>query len=290
MSRSEMGGFFNAHELSQVSSEGEMMTQEKIIEKLAKIKAHAESAKAIGKEEEAKAFAAMLQNLLLKHKLEMTDVEYAAEMKDEPIVEKWPDTQWSNESHRRVYKDFPDVEVVNRRREWAEQLANIVADAYSSRILVVKGRSYIVFVGHKSNVAICEFLFLTMLRVAEKLSANAAKAYRAEYRARYGAGDTPKGYRESWPSGFCTRIAQRMKEERDAFGQKPGQSMALVRVNKEALAVKTYMDKYQGKKAAHLNQQKYFNNDGYADGKKAANDINIKGNAVNAGQPNKQLA
>lgn len=267
-----------------------LMNQEKIIEKLAKIKAHADSAKAIGNEEEAKAFAAMLQNLLLKHKLEMTDVEYAAEMKDEPIVEKWPDTEWSYESHRRIYKDFPDVEVVNRRREWAEMLANIIADAYSSRIMVVKGRSIIIFVGHKSNVAICEYLFLTMLRVAEKLSANAAKTYRAEYRAQYGAGDTPKGYRESWLMGFCMRISQRMKEERDAFGAKPGQSTALVRVNKEALAVKSYMDKYQGKKAASLNQQKHHNPDGYADGKRAANDINIRGNAVNAGQPNKQLA
>jgi bifunctional DNA-binding transcriptional regulator/antitoxin component of YhaV-PrlF toxin-antitoxin module len=263
------------------------MTQDKIIEKLAKIKAHAESAKAIGNEEEAKAFAAMLQNLLLKHKLGMTDVEYAAEMKDEPIIEKWPDTELSYESRRRVYKDFPDVEVVNRRREWAEELAGIVADAYSCIALVVKGNSIVIFVGHRSNVAICEFLFLSMLRVADKLSANAAKAYRAEYRAKYGSGNTPKGYRESWLMGFCTRIAQRMKEERDAFGAKPGQNMALVRVNKEAIAVRDYTEKHYGKEATRLNQQKHHNSDGYEDGKAAANKININ---VNAGQPNRQPA
>jgi 1,6-anhydro-N-acetylmuramate kinase len=50
------------------------MTQEKILEKLGKIKAHMESAQEIGNEAEAQAFASMLQNLLTKHKLEMTDI------------------------------------------------------------------------------------------------------------------------------------------------------------------------------------------------------------------------
>ena len=67
------------------------MTDGKILEKLGKIKNHMESAKEIGNEAEAQAFAAMLQTLLLKHKLSLTDVEYASEMKDEPIVEKRPD-------------------------------------------------------------------------------------------------------------------------------------------------------------------------------------------------------
>jgi hypothetical protein len=52
------------------------MTQEKILDKLGKIKAHMESAQEIGNEAEAQAFAAMLQSLLLKHKLEMTDIQY----------------------------------------------------------------------------------------------------------------------------------------------------------------------------------------------------------------------
>lgn len=264
------------------------MTQEKIIEKLSKIKNHMESAQQIGNEQEAQAFAAMLQNLLLKHKLEMTDIEYASSMQEEPIEERRPD--WVYKDGKKFYKDFPDVEIVNRRREWAEQLAHIVADAYACHILVVSGRSYIIFVGHKSNTQIAEYLFITMLRVAEKLSANAAKSYRAKMRNENGgAGDTPKGYRESWLSGFCTRIAQRMREERDAFGKVEGQSTALVRVNKEAIAVKSHMEKYT-KKAAIIGGKNHFNHDGYGDGKTAANNINLKSNAVKAGQPNKQLA
>jgi hypothetical protein len=258
------------------------MTQDKLLDKLGKIKRMAEGAAAIGNEAEAQAFAAMLQKLLLDHKLQMTDIEYANEMKEEPIIEHRPDMTFSG--RRRVYKDFPDVEIVNQRREWVEMLASIVANAYSCKILVTPGTSIITFVGHKSNVAICEFLFLTMLRSADKMSTNAAKKFRAEQRRNNGGpGNTQKGFRESWLHGFCSRISQRLQEARaaDYTG-----SMALVRVNKEALAVNDYMSKFK-KIAAPGKGLGHFNVNGYEAGKRAANDINIKGNAVNSG-PNQQ--
>lgn len=143
------------------------MTQEAILEKLAKIKRHADSAKEIGNEAEAQAFATMLQNLLLRHKLDMSDIDYAKEMQSEPIIEHEPETVWGKDG--RVYKDFPDVEVVNKRRQWAEDLAGIITKAYSCRFLVSRGSSMIYFVGHKSNVMQCEYLFLTMLRCADKM-------------------------------------------------------------------------------------------------------------------------
>lgn len=270
------------------------MTQDTVLEKLGKIKAHMESAKQIGNEAEAQAFAEMLQKLLLKHKLEMTDIEYSSAMKDEPIIEKWPETEYvwnkQNTNRKRVYKDFPDMEVVDRRREWAEQLANIVANAYSCRILVVTGRSIIVFVGHKSNTAMAEYLFLMMLRTAEHLSANAAKSWRAQQRKENGgAGATQKGYRESWLSGFCSRIYTRLKEVRESFNN-PTQSTALVRVNKEAIAVRNYMDeKFKDSKGASLSKRRsHYNSDGYGDGVSAANKINLN-SPLNAGGANKQL-
>jgi hypothetical protein len=265
------------------------MEQEKILDKLQKIKNMAEGAKAIGNEAEAQAFAAMLQQLMLKHKLSMTDIQYAAEMKDEPIVEQRAPRMYKG--NKQVYVEFPDVEVVKRRRLWAEELAMVIAEAYASRILVTEGWSMITFVGHKSNVQIAEYLFLTLLRSADKMSNTAAKSFRAKYRSEVGgAGMTPNGYRESWLDGFVTRIAQRLREERDQFGKKADQCTALVRVNKEAIAVKAYIDGKHAKMAKSLNQGKNFNPAGWAEGKKAANDMNIKGNAVNAGDgPNKQL-
>lgn len=265
------------------------MEKEKLLEKLQKIKNMAEGAKKIGNEAEAQAFAAMLQQLLLKHKLDMTDIEYAAEMKDEPIVEQR--AEYIRINGKRVYKDFPDVEIVERRRLWAEQLAAVIASAYASRILVSEGWSIITFVGHRSNVAICEFLFLTLLRSADKMSTTAAKSFRAKQRRENGgAGMTDRGFRESWLEGFVTRIAQRLTEERNQFGKAEQQCTALVRVNKEALAVKNYVEEKHTKMAKEIGRARNFNHNGYLEGKKAADNMNIKGNAMNGGDgPNKQL-
>jgi hypothetical protein len=263
-----------------------MTDTEKILDKLGKIKRHMDSAKEIGNEAEAQAFAGMLQNLLLRHKLEMTDINYQKEMQSEPIVEQRPETIYDMKRGR-VYKDFPDVEVVGQRREWAERLADIVSNAYSCRFLVVQGSSIIYFVGHKSNVAMVEYLYLTMLRAADKMSSNAAKKQRAAWRQQNGgAGMTPRGFRESWLRGFCERIGQRMKEEREKFNN-PTQSTALVRVDKEALAVLDYMNKFR-KMASRVRGPQHFNDAGYSAGKNAANGLNLN-RPLNAGGPNRQL-
>jgi hypothetical protein len=373
-----------------------LVEKEKILDKLGKIKAHMESAKEIGNEQEAEAFAGMLQQLLLKHKLEMTDIDYNREMQDEPIIQHTPETvivsreqkkryysvtelskiswdelpssvrrflvdegysfstveEWkqaynaateeerynllhtdngvgsefpshkwyrgSETTRKRVYKDYPDVEVLNQRRAWVEELAAIVASAYSCRILVSKGSSIIHFVGHKSNIAIAEYLFVTMMRIAERLSDQAAKKMRREWRAAHGVGNTPPGFRESFLDGFTNRIAQRLAEARRAF-EGPTTSVALVRVNKEALAVRNYMEEnfhrckrcdhlegqhphggecqaegcsckeYRGRSASSLGGSKNFNADGYREGKRVADSMDIHGNAIKSGQANKQL-
>ena len=85
------------------------MTQEKILEKLGKIKAMADSAKEIGNEAEAQAFAAMLQNLLLKHKLDMTDVQYGVHLQEEPVEQSFVGGGIIYKNGKQVLKDFPDV-------------------------------------------------------------------------------------------------------------------------------------------------------------------------------------
>ena len=263
-----------------------MEGQEKILEKLAKIKRHADSAKEIGNEAEAQAFAAMLQNLLLKHKLEMTDIDYAKEMQSEPIIEHAPETMWGKDG--RVYVEFPDVEVVGKRRMWAEDLAGIITKAYSCRFLVSTSSSMIYFVGHKSNVLQCEYLYLTMLRAADKMSDREAKRQRAIWRNQNGgAGATPKGFRESWLLGFCKRLGERMEEERRKF-ETPSTSTALVRVNKEALEVAGYMNKF--KTIQTQRKQGAFNQDGYAAGQRAANGLNLNRPLSGRNEPNRQLS
>src|SRR5262249_965409 len=113
--------------------------------------------------------------------------------------------------------------------------------------------------------------------------------FRIKHRAEYGVGSTPGGYRESWLEGFTRRINQRIQEERAQFNTSG--SMALVRINKEAIAVRSYMDDKFKKHAAALGGLRNFNRAGDQDGTSAANQINIKSNAVEASSqmPNRQI-
>lgn len=264
-----------------------------LLEKLAKMKAHAASAKEIGNDAEAEAFAAKLQQLLMKHKLSLSDVDYAREMKEEQIVENHVATK-RDAKGKRVYADAPDVEVRKVRVYWIETLAAVVARAYSCSIMVIPRSSAVVFVGHTSNVAIAEYLFVVLLRAAESLSWLAYGKYYNDQRRPGGDVTLARGYRTSWLTSFVHRIAQRMNEEREKIEREfrdsgSNSTTALARVDKEALAVKQYLDKYE-EKAAPVSGRDNWNDDGWRDGKRAADAMNLKPNAMNAGSPGAKKA
>ncbi len=58
-----------------------------IIDKLQKLIAHERSARAVGSTEEAEAFAQRIASMLTEHKLSMTEVEFEAQDRDDPIGE-----------------------------------------------------------------------------------------------------------------------------------------------------------------------------------------------------------
>jgi hypothetical protein len=127
-----------------------------------------------------------------------------------------------------------------------------------------------------------------MLRCADKMSELEAKRQRAAWRQQNGgAGMTPKGYRESWLLGFCKRLGERMEEERRKF-ETPSTSTALVRVNKEALAVNNYMTKF--KSISTQRKHGAFNQAGYESGQKAANGLNLNRPLSGSNAPNRQLS
>ena len=132
-----------------------MNDREKILEKLQKIKAHAESAEKIGSQAEAEAFAAMFQQLLLKHKISATEVEVEQLERDEPVD--------------KFQVDWQDIRVRSTRIAWIERLAGIVARAYFCRILVHPRSSNITIVGRKSDAAIAEYMLVTLVREFSRL-------------------------------------------------------------------------------------------------------------------------
>ena len=97
-----------------------------------------------------------------------------------------------------------------------------------------------------------------------------------------------RGFRPSFLDGFVRRLFERFEEEkRKMEGNYAG--TALVRINREALAVRQYLDQKKGKKAAGLEGNGNFNREGWLRGKQTADGLNLKVNAVKEGRPNSQL-
>jgi hypothetical protein len=239
------------------------VTEERLIEKLRKIKAMAEGAKAIGSMQEAEAFAAMLQQLMLRHKIDMTDVEFAETEKDEPIGKH--------------VVDWQEMKYGNRRIGWIEQLAHVVSRAYFCRFLVCTGSSRITLVGRKTDTEVAEFMLVTLVRSAERLVRQEYQRYRKE-----NPGADTKGFQVSFMHAFAQRLRQRFAEERAKAA--PTNSMALVRVDKADNAVVQYMNDNYRRKANGIGESTRGNVAGAQRGRAMADAMNLQANAIKPGE------
>lgn len=87
--------------------------KQKLLDRVRKLHAKAESAKALGSEAEAASFAAAVSKMLAKYKLDMSELEFSQMEKAEPVGEGYV----AGEGKR-------------TRQLWAEVLAAVVADAH----------------------------------------------------------------------------------------------------------------------------------------------------------------
>lgn len=199
------------------------MTREKLMERLAKIKRHQESAAKIGSLAEANAFAAKLQGLLDQHKLGMDDIEFDAFIADEPVEEEVVEGADYGYGDRRA------------RVPWTEKLAGVIARSHGCTILVWTGMNRISFVGRKSDRAVAVYLFSTLVPELERMSKRMHRAEKKEY------GWLPSNWRRSWLMGAVRGIKRQLQEQQEATradAQATGNGTALVRLDssKEALA------------------------------------------------------
>jgi hypothetical protein len=239
------------------------MPSEKIIDKIVKLKKMSDGAKAIGSEIEAEAFASMLQKMLLDHRLEMSDIEFAS-MEKESAVER----------HFIDYEQYPDIKIKKQRVMWIERLAGVVARAHFCEILVHPGSSFITLIGRHEDWAVAEFALCTLQRAAAKM----AKTADYQHRLRCHREHKPvgRGFKESWLESFVVRIADRYEAERSS---RLGQSTALVRVNRAEKAVADFMKQFT-KKSSALSSHTKFHPEGARQGRAAADAINLRVNAV----------
>lgn len=244
------------------------MTQaetEKLIDRIRKLWAKAESAKAIGSVHEAEAFAESVQKMLVKYKLEMSVLEMPQDA--DPIEHAWVD--WEVNGLRQTEK----------RIAWLERLAAAVALAHFCRIVVAPGSNRILFVGRAQDRQIAEYVYIALVREAER-QANAGywrERYRAQKQGHYSTG----GYKSSFLYGFVTRIQERYAELRKEQQNMPGMALVLRRSGEELAA---YMkETLRTQKGTGVNQSKGGNSNAVNDGRSAANRANLSANGVGSG-------
>lgn len=264
------------------------MADDKVIEQIAKLKAHAESAKAIGSDKEAQAFAEMMQRLLAKHKLSMTDIEFMQYQDKNPIGNYPID-----------YAKYPDIELYSARQAWIERLAGIVGRAHNCRYAYYTKSSRISLIGRKHEAEQCEFVLIVLQRYVEAASDRARHEYYHAHVAqwkregRHVAGQM-KGYRDNWISAFVSRLAQRYDEEKRRLEREAAAAcVALVRVS-DLKAVDDWVE--AGKTSGMFEKKSHAlgpvartaHADGQRHGAAAADEVNLRSNAVE-GNETKQL-
>lgn len=250
---------------------------EKIVDKVQKLKRHAESAEAIGNELEAQAFAEAFQRLMTEHKINMTDIEFAAQEVEDPVG-----------TYPIDYERYPDIKVRKTRIEWIEKLGVAVAEAHFCRLTMIRGTTRFSLIGRKQDAAVAEYMIITLQRAAESLASKAHMQYIWEVYKKDRNTKRARGFKESYLRSFVIRLIQRYHEERNRH---TGQH-ALVRINKSVQAVKDFMDAAMAAKqmttAPALKKKEInWNSEGHMCGVEAANKIALDGKAI-ATQPEAQ--
>lgn len=270
------------------------MTADKLLDRLQKIKRSAEGEKALGNEAAAQAFADLLNKLLLDNKLEMTDLEFEKFEEEQPVDRHYID-----------YTKYPDIRVKQRRIEWLERLAGVVANAHFCRILVHQRSSRITLVGRKDDCEVVEYLLITLQRAAEKLSQSAYEkfwwdlrdtCYRCKRREKQHPAfdcsifsrDMSKaaGFRAAFLDAFITRLFHRFNELRTA---REGESTALVRINRSEKAVNQWIEDNVTGSAKGLTRARAWNESGRKQGVAAADAIELRANAMKGAKAKGQI-
>lgn len=246
-----------------------MENMDAIMDRIRKLHAKAESAKEIGSLHEAESFAAAVQKMLLKYKLDMSTVqasENAASVQDAIDI-----------SH--ILWDEYGVKSTSRRCAWIEYLCNGICKPLNCMFMITPGSNAISVIGRGLDRQVAVFLIGKLVAKANLL---ATEAYTQEWKKNVILGNVEKtrGYRAAWLAGFSRRIALRMEQEY-AKEEIANPGLALIR-QKDVVAVREHVKKLGGRKPSDVRGRQTNNMKGVLDGVAAANRENLKEQGISA--------
>ncbi len=201
----------------------------KTIELLQKLINHEKSARSIGNLAEAEAFASRIQELLFKHKIEMTDVEFSEQEKNEPIAE-----DFLNENDLTGESSFR-----KSKQSWVGILLGAAAKAnFCDVIGAARGNSYYM-IGRDSDKQIARQLFKYLYDICIEVVETELSAYRASMDYAYQIADKS-------PASVSKRLTADRDEARKklkAGNQQGGNEAGLIRLDHIVKAVEDFKDK-----------------------------------------------
>jgi hypothetical protein len=184
-----------------------------IAEKIRKLIEHERSARSIGNLAEAEAFAVKIQELLMRHKLEMSDVEMHAD----PL------------GHEGAHSARP----VKRAEDWSGMLAKAAASACMCDVVTITGTSALLFFGRGNDRAIAIGIWRFLSTLAVQLVKDDMPAMSKRSRMH------PLKLRARFLLGFATAIMMRLAREKEVTVQASGEQ-GLIRVESEKKELATY--------------------------------------------------
>lgn len=245
-----------------------MSPQDKLLDKLSKMKASADGERKLGNEAAAEAFAEAINRLLLQHELSEADIPIDG-VKDEPIVDRFVDLAEHG------------IKQTRSRIGWQEVLARIVAKAHLCSFFCYPGSNAISFVGTAAHVAVASYAYGILLSSAARMSVRARDDY---WKAHRDDPDFESGnFRAAWLSGFIQRIGERFDEAKKAeVAAAASSSTALMRLDGALVRAKAYTEQHgTGKVAAP--RMSGGSELGVREGRKAADQMKLGQKGVEAG-------
>jgi hypothetical protein len=213
-----------------------------ILDTLQKLITHEQSARAIGNEAEASAFAAKIQSLLFRHNLSMSDIRVTEE-REESV----------------------DESLIDARDRWRAVLLGGVAKSMFCRTLKAGTVRHIVGTETNRTAAISLYNFL-----ASTGHGLAQEAFR------------DRSLRNSYLLGFASAIYRRLENEAKALTSQASQTgNALVYVQKNESALTGFIESKYGRiQNARKSRPSRVNSSAYAAGQAQGNRVSLSARAA----------
>lgn len=238
------------------------MSNDKIIDKISKLLAQAQSAEDIGNADEAAAFSAKAAELMTQYKIDMSDVDYARFQAMDTIDKELID--WREYGLTNMAK----------RCSWQEILFGGICRLFSCRQLIMAGTNRPIIVGHASNRKTASEVAAFLIRNATYL-ADVARSDHSAMLESMGYGPhtlkrSLKGFRNSFLMSYAATVYRRCDEEVDKRNTELSNvSERGLSIVAEADQVDSYIDETLDVKEAKVNYSHRRNSMGHNAGVQA---------------------